>query len=308
MDFSNLRGINQSKIEQADKQVDKASQELAVLRTQEVFVKSIQALANIIQNHTTQTVVLNQLKDYAKTKDITQVESGIKDLLEQLKTHKNTDTSPIVTVLKDAVKELKSIPKDKVEIPEQKDYTKQFLDLISETKKVLTAIQEQETTVEAPVVNVEAPQVTVEAPDLKPLTKEINESFAKAIKSIVFPEYKVDLTEVEKKLDLSNKLLKDIRDTPGGGGAEGSGSIAPFLVNGALPVVSSGSTTYITVAREDSGDPQITYIGKAVPGTATSDAAWQIASLDENTNLDLLYADGGAFTQVYDDRESLTYE
>lgn len=69
----------------------------------------------------------------------------------------------------------------------------------------------------------------------------------------------------------------------------------------------SGSTTYITIIREDAGDPNISYIGKAVPGTATSDAAWQIASLDENTNLDLLYADGGAFTQVYDDRESLTY-
>lgn len=73
------------------------------------------------------------------------------------------------------------------------------------------------------------------------------------------------------------------------------------------PYSASGSTTYITIIREDAGDPNISYIGKAVPGTATSDAAWQIASLDENTNLDLLYADGGAFTQVYDDRESLTY-
>ena len=69
----------------------------------------------------------------------------------------------------------------------------------------------------------------------------------------------------------------------------------------------SGSTIYITVIREDSIDPQITYVGKALPGTATSEASWQIASLDENTNLDLLYADGGAFTQVYDNREGLTY-
>ena len=68
-----------------------------------------------------------------------------------------------------------------------------------------------------------------------------------------------------------------------------------------------GSAIYITILRTDTLDPQITYVGKALPGTATSDSAWQIASLDENTNLDLLYADGGAFTQVYDDREGLTY-
>lgn len=76
------------------------------------------------------------------------------------------------------------------------------------------------------------------------------------------------------------------------------------LVNGAIPIT---SPTYITVIRVNAGDPDISYIGKAVPGTATSSAAWQIARLDENTNLDLLYADSGAFTQVYDDREALSY-
>ena len=51
----------------------------------------------------------------------------------------------------------------------------------------------------------------------------------------------------------------------------------------------------------------ITYIGKATIGTATSAPAWQISKLDETTDLDLLWADEGRFTQVWDDRLSLTY-
>lgn len=67
------------------------------------------------------------------------------------------------------------------------------------------------------------------------------------------------------------------------------------------------SAIYITIIRANSGDPDISYIGKAAPGSSTSSAVWQIAKLDENTNLDLTYADSGAFTQIYDNREGLTY-
>lgn len=85
--------------------------------------------------------------------------------------------------------------------------------------------------------------------------------------------------------------------------------VANYVWNGSTwerAAPASGST-YITVIRANAGDPDISYIGKAVPGSLTSEAVWQIARLDENTNLDLLYADGGAFTQIYDNREALTY-
>lgn len=306
MDFSKLQGINQSNIDQANQQVDKATQELATLRTQEVFVKSIQALANIIQNHTTQTVVLNQLRDYATSKDITTVESAVKDLLEQVKTHKNTDVTPIVDVLKEAVEELKQVPKEQLEFPEQIDYTKRFEELVTETKNVLKAIQEQETTVEAPVVNVEAPQVTVEAPDLKPLTKEVNDAFAKAIKSIVFPEYKVDLSVVEEEQKKQTRLLKEIRDTPSGGASGGGGSIAPFMVDGALPVVSSGSISYES-RNDTTTDTNLVYLGKALPGSATSDAAWQIKRYNKSAGTMTFADDVTAFTKTWNDRTSYTY-
>ena len=313
MDFNNLKSINQGNTDQADKVVDKAVQELATLRTQEVFVKSIQALANIIQNHTTQTVVLNQLKDYATSKDISGVESGVKSLLEELKTHENTDVTPIVAVLKEAVSELKSIPKDKVEIeiPEAIDYTERFNDLVEETKNVLKAIQEQETTVEAPVVNVEAPTVNVDAPDLKPLTKEITTEFSKAIKSIVIPKFDVSsvVTEQQNTTEAIKGVRKVLENMPLGG-SSGSSSIAPFLVDGALPitgtVTTGGSSTYQSF-NDTTTDTNLVYLGKASPGSATTDAAWQIKRYNKSAGTMTFADDVTTFTKQWSARTGYTY-
>lgn len=54
----------------------------------------------------------------------------------------------------------------------------------------------------------------------------------------------------------------------------------------------------------------ITYIGKAKLGTATSDAGWQILRIEQSTDgiTTVLYANGSnRWNQVWDDRESLTY-
>lgn len=52
----------------------------------------------------------------------------------------------------------------------------------------------------------------------------------------------------------------------------------------------------------------VTYVGKAAPGTATSAASWQIFVLDETGDLQVKYADGDAgFTKIWDNRASLSY-
>ena len=48
------------------------------------------------------------------------------------------------------------------------------------------------------------------------------------------------------------------------------------------------------------------YIGKAVIGSATSAAAWQVAKLDTSSGLIKTWA-GTGFDQIWDDRASLTY-
>ncbi len=59
---------------------------------------------------------------------------------------------------------------------------------------------------------------------------------------------------------------------------------------------------------DDSGDSDVTYVGKAEIGTATSADEWQIFKIDESSGTVITWADGDEkFDNVWDDRESLTY-
>lgn len=59
----------------------------------------------------------------------------------------------------------------------------------------------------------------------------------------------------------------------------------------------------------DSGDGNITYVGEATPGTATSEAKWRIMKVDKTTGTAITWADGdGEFDNEWDEREALSYE
>jgi hypothetical protein len=196
------------------------------------------------------------------------------------------------------------------EAPEQPDVAQPVVDAISKLEKALKAAVSAQ---KAPVVNVpkaDAPVVNVDAPTVdltkieKVLKTDLPKAFQQAIQSIVIP--KNDDANILQALSDLNEQLASI-DTAVRMQPQAPTQIKVTNPDGSAIGSLSGSTIYITVIREKTGDPETLYIGKAVPGSATSDPVWQVASLDENTNLDLLYADGGAFTQVYDDREALTY-
>lgn len=74
-----------------------------------------------------------------------------------------------------------------------------------------------------------------------------------------------------------------------------------------VSVVAGGSVSnYATIVDEASAT--ITYVGKALPGTATSSALWQIQRIDTTGDLTIKWADGVAdFTKVWDDRATITY-
>lgn len=79
----------------------------------------------------------------------------------------------------------------------------------------------------------------------------------------------------------------------------------------ATPVPVSGTlvanpTGY--VVRLDEASSTITYVGQAVPGTATSAASWSIKRLDSTSGLIVLWGGGtAAFTQIWDNRAALAY-
>lgn len=51
-----------------------------------------------------------------------------------------------------------------------------------------------------------------------------------------------------------------------------------------------------------------TYIGKALPGTATSAAEWKIQRIvTSGEDLEITWADSASFSQIWDNRASLSY-
>ena len=49
------------------------------------------------------------------------------------------------------------------------------------------------------------------------------------------------------------------------------------------------------------------YVGEAAVGSATSASAWRISKITTGVSPTILYAGGGAFTQIWDNRASLVY-
>lgn len=53
----------------------------------------------------------------------------------------------------------------------------------------------------------------------------------------------------------------------------------------------------------------VTYIGKALPGTSTSSPNWKIQRITDlgGGDLEIKWADSAAFSQIWDNRSSLSY-
>lgn len=66
------------------------------------------------------------------------------------------------------------------------------------------------------------------------------------------------------------------------------------------------SVPYSLILEEVSST--ITYVGEALPGTATSASTWHIKKLDSTTGLVITWAGGSSdFDKVWDDRGSYVY-
>lgn len=95
-------------------------------------------------------------------------------------------------------------------------------------------------------------------------------------------------TAVPLQADASGKLLT----TDLGGGSSGA------------VVVDERVLTTLT----DEVSATVTYIAEAAPGSATSAAAWRVRRITKTGTVTLTeWADGGAFSQVADNRASLAY-
>ena len=126
--------------------------------------------------------------------------------------------------------------------------------------------------------NVEIVRITAISGDILTVTRA-QESTLATTKSTGGGEYRMILSPTKKTID---DIRLDIADL--------------------MPV------NYEIRIQEDSGDSDISYVGKAVPGSLTASAIWQVARVDENTGTIQEWADGNdSFDNVWDNREALTY-
>ena len=89
-----------------------------------------------------------------------------------------------------------------------------------------------------------------------------------------------------------------------------SGNIAKFfkVTDESYLKVSVQDDLLITQVQENSGDANIEYVGKALPGAATGSPSWKIKKIDCTTGTIITLADGNLnFDNIWDNRESLSY-
>ena len=168
----------------------------------------------------------------------------------------------------------------------------------------------------ADVINVAPPKVEVNVPDV--IVPEIK------IPEVKVPEINTDKLDASIK-ELASTLEKPTRDDPmpveliynkevykaTGGSGGGIGSLALKIGDIAKDATVTKLVGEYTLLLDDVTTTNMTYVGKAAIGSATSSSVWQIKRIDESgtpTTLVVKWAGGAAaFDQVWDNRASLTY-
>jgi hypothetical protein len=196
--------------------------------------------------------------------------------------------------------------KDK-EAPETPDYAKPVVEAVSKLEKALSASikgidVKPQVKVDAPAVNVSPPSV-----DLKGVEKAVSglsKSFKDAIKDMpTTPETDfaplleawAGISEQLASIDTATRIKPQAPTTIKVTNLDGSAI-------GNLP----DATTYES-RNDTTTDTNLVYLGKAIPGTASSAASWQIKRYNKSAGHMSFADDITTFTKVWDDRTSYGY-
>lgn len=290
------------------------------LTVAETMQESIEALIKFLDGKTTETVVKNQIKNFATPQDIKQVVAAVTEL-KKYSEDNQLDLSPIKEAFETFSSKLDELPKSFPEIPEAKDEVKISnlgdIDFATLEKSITDAVTTISKSIKAPVVNVPETQVLVDAPDLEPLEKPLKELLT-AFKAFKVEVPQTDLSKVEKKLDKSNELLTEISKIRGGGGG-GGGHGTPYvdstgkhayveLDNGAIPITGTINATPSTLADFSTNDIEeaaTSYFGKTKP-----DGTWLVQKLTDTSVSYATATNNGSvttYTEAWTNRATLTY-
>ena len=72
-------------------------------------------------------------------------------------------------------------------------------------------------------------------------------------------------------------------------------------------MVQPGESAAYESRNDTTSDTNLVYLGKALPGTATSDAGWQIKRYNKSAGHMSFADDATTFTKIWDNRTSYGY-
>ena len=297
-----------------DKQYQQRTAQLNALEN--TVVQAFNALIQFMDGKTSKTEVVNQLKSIS-TPDVDKLVPLLSKLDTTVQSNK-VDLKPLVAQLTAINRQVSLIPKSHPEKPEPTEKVKvtNLDEIILDTSAVEKAIKALKLDVKAPIINTEKTDISPLKDVMLDLLKVIKDQ--KPVEIPKFPEIpKTDLTKVETKLDTSNKLLKEITEKKfGGGGGGGNGS--PYTdstgttknviltVDGKVPVEAGATSTYES-RNDTTTDTNLVYLGKALPGSDVTDAAWQIKRYDKSAGLMSFADDETTFTKQWSGRTTYGY-
>lgn len=239
-------------------------------------------------------------------KDIADLADNIYAFLEDSKKEgEKTDKEEgaLLMDMRDALRELNA--KEMPETPEVDN--KPIIDAVSKLEAALSkAIKGIDI---KPVVKVDAPQVHLNPTevDLKGIEKilktDIPQAFSKAVASIPIPP-KPDNSALLKAWEGISEQLVSIENATRMKPLPGTMRVTN--PDGSAIGSLSGSVTYES-RNDTTTDTNLVYLAKAIPGTATSAAAWQIKRYNKSAGHMSFADDVTTFTKVWDDRTSYTY-
>ena len=253
----------------------------------------------------------DKLEAYQQTQEQLKILNDIADISQEMlnvadraEAKNSKQLEALGAVLTDSREQLVKLTNK--DAPEAPDYAKPVVAALDKLERAIKAIKVD------PQVTVDAPQVSVSAPSIdlrgieKILKTDVPKAFQEAIKAmpqVQIPE--TDNTELLRAWEGISEQLVSI---------ETATRMKPQLPT-TLKVVNpdgssigsvSGSSYYESYV-DTTTDTNLVYLGKATPGSATTDAAWQVKRYNKSTGQMSFADDISTFSKSWDLRTTYVY-
>lgn len=238
------------------------------------------------------------------TPDIEKVVEEVRRLNDSVKAQ-GVDFTPVVAVLNEIQRIASTLPTEYPAFPEfPQSFEVTNLESLQEALKIVgDKIDKQKLD---PKITVKPTDVKI---DLKPLTKKLDALLEKDFSpNIEFPEQvPLDLLPLLAAVDnVANTVAEQTFPVPNFTSAFKDSDGAPVSAvidsDGSVP----SSKPILKKLIDDTTTTDVTYIGEAALGSATSASVWRIKKIDESSGVSITWS-GTGFDVEWDDRVSVSY-